>query len=76
MAQSKRTADTLMGWAPTETVLHLIDKLGAPAIGKGPAIIPIATASVAVTPQDKPPPETAGPPPLPSIPEAAGPAPR
>ncbi len=76
VAQSKRTADTLMGWAPTETVLHLIDKLGAPAIGKGPAIIPIATASVAVTPQDKPPPETAGPPPLPSIPEAAGPAPR
>jgi len=76
VAQSKRTADTLMGWAPTEPVAHLIDKLGAPAIGKGPAIIPIATASVAVTPQDKPPPETAGPPPLPSIPEAAGPAPR
>jgi outer membrane protein len=69
-AQSARTSASLIGWAPTEPVVRLIDKVGAPSMGRDPDDTPVATAPVIVTPPEALPPPPAGPPPLPSVGEA------
>jgi outer membrane protein len=67
-ARSSRTANNMIGWAPTEPVVRVLDKVGAPRIGKAPTDGPIATAPVEVTPPEVLPAETRGPPPLPPAP--------
>ena len=64
-AQSRRVANNLIGWAPTEPVARLADKVGAPFTRNPPSDVPIVTAPVIVTPPDPLPPPPAGPPALP-----------
>ena len=68
--RSARTAANLIGWTPTEPVVRLGDKVGAPFPRKGPEEGPIATAPVRVTAPEAPPVGGPGPPPLPPTPEA------
>jgi outer membrane protein len=70
VGQSARTGGALIGWAPTEPVVRLIDKVGAPFMGRDPTDTPVATAPVIVTPPEALPPPPAGPPPLPPIEDA------
>lgn len=72
-SQSARTSGTLIGWAPTEPVVRVVDKVLAPSMGRDPVDTPVATAPVAVSPPDALPPPPAGPPPLPAIVDPASP---
>jgi outer membrane protein len=75
VGHSKRISNTLVGYAPTEPVVRVIDKVGAPFESKGPADAPVATAPVTVTEPDPLPPDPKGPGPLPVIPEIETPPP-
>ncbi len=67
--RSARTSGNLLGWSPTEPVVRLIDKVGAPFARKAPDEGPIATAPVLVTDPEAPPVGGPGPPPLPPSPQ-------
>jgi outer membrane protein len=63
-----RTGAGLLGWTPTEPVVRVLDKVGAPFPRKGPEEGPIATAPVVVNDPEPAPVGGPGPPPLPPTP--------
>lgn len=67
--RSARTGGNLLGWTPTEPVVRLIDKVGAPFKRPAPSDGPIATAPVQVTEPEAAPVGGPGPPPLPPTPQ-------
>jgi outer membrane protein len=69
VGRSVRTGANLLGWTPTEPVVRLIDKVGAPFKRAAPDDAPIATAPVLVTDPEAPPVGGPGPPPLPPTPQ-------
>ncbi len=71
---SARTAANLIGWSPTEPVVRMGDKVGAPFRRKAPEEGPIATAPVSVTPPEPAPVGGPGPPPLPPMPNIGAPS--
>jgi outer membrane protein len=67
--RSARTSANPFGWFPTEPVVRVIDKVGAPFRRPAPDEGPIATAPVSVTDPEAPPVGGPGPPPLPPTPQ-------
>ena len=67
--RSRRAGNNLLGWAPSEPVVRLVDKVGAPFKRPAPDDGPIATAPISVTDPEAPPVGGPGPPPLPPTPQ-------
>ncbi len=67
--RSARTSGNLIGWFPTEPVVRVIDKVGAPFKRPAPEEGPIATAPVSITEPEAPPVGGPGPAPLPATPQ-------
>jgi outer membrane protein len=67
--RSRRAGNNLLGWAPSEPAVRLVDKVGAPFKRPAPDDGPIATAPISVTDPEAPPVGGPGPPPLPPTPQ-------